>query len=394
MSDRSSASEQVTYSAAQLRGDVLEGAVEEAHPHAGLVPDADARELLNTLATAFDPDAHAGLDSVEESELYQTVLRNEATDTLTDAVEAGNVSQMQYAVGMVNHEKDAESGSYRRWLHSTLVSEASVLFVTGGMGAGKTDWAFSGADEWHMVTRGRIVTNVESAAKKNDHVEYVGTYEEVETLFKESTDDFYLLIDETGQGLTGVGGDQQKAQALARLLKLVRKGNAPAGTKRCICFIGQTVTDLSRDLRRLVAQTGAFVHKPAKKRLEVYGDELVDATEIQQAKPQTTFNGIKKSRLRFSTTEEPVFDMSGAIEDSDTDTDEGFSERQISIRDAVRGVAIHDKSYREIANPEEGDFPYRKDWVGDRFREWRDQGMHAEIAGIEPSDFDSDTLDR
>ncbi|AQL43939.1 hypothetical protein BV210_15055 [Halorientalis sp. IM1011] len=315
---------------------MTEGAVEESHPHAGMAPDADPRELLNTLATAFDPNAHPGLDSVEDSELYQTILRNEATDALTDAVEAGNVSQMQYAVGMVNHEKDAESGSYRRWLHSTLLSEASVLFVTGGMGSGKTDWGLSGADEWHMVTRGRIVTNVESAAKKNEHVEFASSYEEVETLFKESTDDFYLLIDETGQGLTGVGSDQQKANALARLLKLVRKGNAPAGTKRCICFIGQTVTDLSRDLRRLVAQTGAFVHKPGKKRLEVYGDELVDATEIQKAKPKTTFNGIKKSRLRFSTTEEPVFDMSGAVSDGESTESPEDVRKDEKVRQAQR----------------------------------------------------------
>lgn len=388
MSDRSRASEQVTYSAAQLRKRILGGEVEESHAHAGLVPDDDARELLNTLATAFDPAQHAGLDAVEESELFQTVLRNETTDTLTDAVTAGNVSQMQYAVGMVNHEKDAESGSYRRWLHSTLVSEATVLFVTGGMNSGKTDWGHAAADEWHMVTRGRILTNLESAAERNEHVEFVSSYEEVETLFKESTDDFYLFIDETGQGLTGVGSDQQKANALAALLKLVRKGDAPPGTKRCITFAGQTIMDLSRDLRRLVAQTGAFVHKPSKKRLEVYGDELVDATEIQKAKPKTTFTGIKKSRITFDTTEEPGFDMSGAVEDSTGDG--GLSERQKDIRTAIRAVANQGLDYRGAA----GLTDYRKDWVGDRYREWRDHGEHVEIAGIDPSNFDSDELER
>ena len=237
-----------------------------------------------------------------------------------------------------------------------------------------------------MVTRGRVVTNVESAADRNDHVEHVNGFEEVETLFKESTDDFFVAIDETGQGLTGVGSDQQKANALAALLKLVRKGDAPPGTKRCICFIGQTVTDLSRDLRRLVAQTGAFVHKPAKKRLEVCGDELVDATEIQKAKPGTIFSGIKKTRLNFDTTEEPVLDMSGAVDDENTD--DGRTERQKDIRTAIRAVANQGLDYRSAA----GLTDYKKDWVGDRFREWRDHGEHAEIAGIEPSEFDSDEL--
>ncbi|MFD1585506.1 hypothetical protein ACFR9U_00810 [Halorientalis brevis] len=334
MTDRK-ASEQVTYAAAQLRKHVSEGAINEAHAHAGMVPNPDARELLNSLATAFDPAAHSGLDSVEDSELYQTILRNKATDALTDAVEAGNVSQMQYAVGMVNHDKDAESRSYRAWLHSTLISEATCLFVTGGMGAGKTDWALGAADEWHMVTRGRIVTNVESAADRNPHVEAVSSFAELETLFKESTDDFFALVDETGQGLTGVGGDQQKAQALARLLKLVRKGDAPAGTKRAVCFVGQTITDLSRDLRRLVAQTGAFVHKASKKRLEVYGQELVGNTEIQDTKPNTVYTGIKKTRLSFSTTEDPSFDMSGALDDGQ-DGDAETARKDEKCRQAQR----------------------------------------------------------
>jgi hypothetical protein len=226
---------------------------------------------------------------------------------------------MQYGIGQVDHEKDAGSGAYRAWLHPTVISEASVMFVTGGMNAGKTDWGHGVADEWHMVTRGRILSNLESAAEQNERVEHVDTFEEVETLFKKSRDHFFLIVDETGQGLTGTGTDQQKADVLASLLKLVRKGDAPPGTKRCICFIGQTVKDLNKDLRRLVAQTGAFVHKASKKKLEVYGDSLVSTNaEIQSTNPEQTFNGIPKSRITFDTTEEPIFDMSGALEDGES----------------------------------------------------------------------------
>ncbi|WP_247006324.1 helix-turn-helix domain-containing protein [Halorientalis litorea] len=311
--------EQTTYAAAFLRERIRSGDVDETHPHAGMVPRDGPRELLNTLATAFDSTQHTGMNDVTESELYQTILRNEGTDTLTDAVTEGNVSQMQYGIGQVDHEKDAGSGAYRAWLHPTLVSEATVMFVTGGMNAGKTDWGHGAADEWHMITRGRILSNLESAAERNDRVEHVETYEQVETLFKKSRDHFFLLVDETGQGLTGTGTDKQKADVLASLLKLVRKGDAPPGTKRCICFIGQTIKDLDKDLRRLVAQTGAFVHKPSKKKLEVYGDSLVSSSaEIQSTSPEQTFNGIPKSRITFDTTEEPTFDMSGALEDGDS----------------------------------------------------------------------------
>jgi hypothetical protein len=312
-------SEQTTYAAAFLRERIRSDDVSETHPHAGIVPSDESRELLNTLATAFDSSQHPELSDVSDSDLYNTVLTNEGTDTLTQAVSEGNVSQMQYGIGQVDHEKDAGSGAYRAWLHPTVISEASVMFVTGGMNAGKTDWGHGVADEWHMVTRGRILSNLESAAEQNERVEHVDTFEEVETLFKKSRDHFFLIVDETGQGLTGTGTDQQKADVLASLLKLVRKGDAPPGTKRCICFIGQTVKDLNKDLRRLVAQTGAFVHKASKKKLEVYGDSLVSTNaEIQSTNPEQTFNGIPKSRITFDTTEEPIFDMSGALEDGES----------------------------------------------------------------------------
>ncbi|WP_255148999.1 hypothetical protein [Halorarius halobius] len=314
-------SQQVTYSAAQLREHVREGEGEDLHAHAGLAPDAEPRELLNFLATAYDPD-HAELPArVEETALYQDVLRNTATDAVTEAVEEGNISQMQYNVGMVSHDTDASDSAFRTWLQSTLVSEASVFFVTGGMGAGKSDWAANCGDEWHMAVRGRVATNIESLSDRNPVPEYVSSYTEAEALMKESRDDFMLIIDETGQGLTGYGKEGQQARALAKLLKLVRKGDAPAGTKRCIVFIGQTVRDLSKDLRRLVAQTGAFFHKSSKKRLEVYGEELIEA-EISNAQPSKVVKGIPKARWTFDTTEEPVFDMSGALDDGDDESAE------------------------------------------------------------------------
>jgi hypothetical protein len=223
---------------------------------------------------------------------------------------------MQYNLGKVDYSDDATDPGFTTWRRRQLVSEASVFFVTGGMGSGKTDIAFDSADDWHAVTRGRIATNVESAVEQNDRVEGVYDYESAERLMKESNDDFLLIIDETGQGLTSVGSDRQKAQALAKLLKLVRKGDAPAGTKRCIIFIGQTIRDLSKDLRRLVAQTGGFWHKPSKKTLEVYGEELIEK-EVQSARPRKTVNKIHKSRITFDTTEEPAFDMSGALGDGE-----------------------------------------------------------------------------
>jgi len=307
-------SKQKTLSAAHLSEKVQEGD-DGVHPHAGFVPETQPRDLLNHLATTFDERVHAAAD-VRETTLYQDIAKNARSNALTEAVQEGNVSQMQYNLGRVDYSEDASDAGFTTWRRRQLVSEAAVFFLTGGMGTGKTDFGFDSADEWHMVTRGRIATNVESAVERNAHVEGCYDYEQAERLMSESSDDFMLVIDETGQGLTGIGTDQQKARAIAKLLKLVRKGDAPAGTKRCIVFIGQTVRDLSKDLRRLVAQTGAFLHKPDKKVLEVYGDELIER-EIPNARPVKTVKGIHKSRITFDTTEEPKFDMSGALEDGE-----------------------------------------------------------------------------
>ncbi|WP_335999368.1 hypothetical protein [Halorientalis halophila] len=352
------ASEQVTYSAAQLRKRVTEGTVDESHPHAGMAPDAEPRELLNTLATAFDPAAHPGLDSVEDSELYQTILRNEATDALTDAVEAGNVSQMQYAVGMVNHDKEAQDESTRTWLRRQLATEAGVFFVTGGMGAGKSDWALELADEFHMATRGQLATNIESAAEQNRPLSYINSYDALEAFFGETRDDVMMILDETGQGLSGYGSDAQQARALAKTLKLVRKGDAPAGTKRVIVLIGQTVRDASRDLRRLVAQTGRFFHKPSKKRVEVYGDDLI-GSELSDAKPERTIVGVPPTRFQFDTTEGPSFDMSGALNADEKENPED-ARKDEKKRQAQR-LRDNGHTTREIAEVVE----MSRTWVSD-----------------------------
>jgi hypothetical protein len=385
MGDRK-ASEQVTYSAAQLRKGVTEGDVKEAHPHAGMVPGSDALELLNSLATAFEPKAHPNLEAVEESELYQTILRNEATNALTEAVEAGNVSQMQYGVGMVNHDNDAQDADTRTWLRQQLATQAGVFLVTGGMGAGKTDWGLELADEFHMATRGRVATNLESAAEKNREIEHVGGYDELETLFSGCRDDVIMVLDETGQGLTGYGDDQQQARALANTLKLVRKGDAPAGTYRVIVLIGQTVRDASRDLRRLVAQTGHFFHKPRKKTVEVYGHDLIKS-EIPDAKPSKKITGVPQTRFTFDTTEGPEFDMSGALDDGG-DSGE-LSGRDRDIRTAIRAVESQGLGYREAADLTD----FGKDWVGERVREWRKNGKHVDIVGFEASKGETDGQD-
>ena len=364
-------SEQVTYSAAQLRESLPE--LDNAHPHAGMVQDTPKRKLISYLATVYDGD-------VTDTEIFQDIVRNEATESLTDAVNAGNVSEMQFAVGMVNHSDDRDQ-SWQAWLRDAILSEAYVGWVTGGMGSGKTDFALDRADDWHHATRGRVATNIISAAERNDPVEYVASYDELETFFKESRGDAFYVVDETDQELSGKGTNAQNAEKVADILKLIRKGTDGGTHNRGILLIGQTVRGAAKELRRLVTTNGHLYHKADKKTVEIY-DDVVNG-EIATMRPERTISGIRKSRWSFNSGEASDFDMSEAPGETD-----GLSEWDKDVQTAIRAVVRREMTYREVAELVD----WKKDWVGERVREWR-RGDHAEAVGFGPDDVDSSDAD-
>lgn len=367
-------SQQVTYAAGQLRETLPE--LEEAHPHAGLVQDSGKRELINYLASVYDGE-------ITDTEIYQDIVRNEATDSLTDAVNAGNVSEMQFAVGMVNHDEKASDASTQAWLRNAILDEAYVGWITGGMGSGKTDFALDRADDWHHATRGRIATNVESAAERNRPIEFINDFEGVESFFKESDSHVLYILDETDQQLSGKGKDRQYADALANTLKLVRKGESDEHTYRGILLIGQSIRGASKELRRLVTMNGHLYHKVSKKRVEIYDDVVTG--ELSSKTPVRTLTGVKRTRFDFATGEESDFDVSGAL---DNDDGELLDSREKDIKTAVLAVEKQGMSYREAANLVD----YGKDWVGERVREWQ-HGEHSGIVGMSADGQERQTAD-
>ena len=314
-------SEQVTYSAAQLR----EGLPDlEGHPHAGMIQDDDRRGLISFLATVYDGD-------IKETEIYQDIVRTEATESLTDAVTAGNVSQMQFAVGMVDHDEDAQQ-SGQAWLRDAILSEAYVGWVTGGMGSGKTDFALDRLDDWQHATRGRAATNIKSAAERNDGVTYAGGFQALEDFFKSAPGPAFYVLDETDQNLSGSGSDQQDGDRVADALKLIRKGEGSAGSYRGILLIGQTVRGATKELRRLVTSNGHLYHKSDKTTVEVYDDVVTG--ELSSMTPQRRITGVRETRLSFDSAEASDFETDGD-QDGD-DVEDGSLSREQAIAQAVK----------------------------------------------------------
>ena len=375
--------EQVAWASAHVRESLPD--LEEVHPHAGLVQNSGKRSLVNYLAAVYDGD-------ITETEIYRDIVMTEATDSLTDAVSAGNVSQMQYAIGMVSNEKSAKSGGTQAWMRNALLSEAYVGMVVGGMGSGKSAFALDRADDWHHATRGRVVTNIASACdpatvpddrdldyqepdRPNDIPEYAGSYSAVEDAFKKSQTHVLAIVDETDQRLTGKGSDQQAGDSLAKMLKLVRKGESPDGTYRAILLVGQTVKGATKELRRLVTSNGHLWRKSSKTRVEVYDD--VTSGELSNKKPLRTISGLSDTRWNYDSGETSVFEM----DDDDSDQEGDLDHRDRQVRTAVRAVVLKDLSARDAAALVD----YEKTWVSDRVAEWED-GEHVEVVGVRPSD--------
>jgi len=381
-------SEQVTYSAAQLREQLPD--LEEAHPHAGLVQDTGKRQLVSYLAAVSEGD-------ITETDIYQDIVRNEATESLTDAVNAGNVSEMQFAVGMVSNEDRAGAADTRAWMRNALLDEAYVGMVVGGMGSGKTAFALDRADDWHHATRGRVVTNIASACTPesvpddvsgytepdhpNDVPEYVGGYDDVEDAFKNARTHILAIIDETDQRLTGKGSDQQAGEQLAKMLKLVRKGKAPAGTYRAMLLVGQTVKGATKELRRLVTSNGHLWRKTSKTRVEVYDD--VTSGELNRKSPVRTISGLPDTRWDYDTGEESTFVMDSG--DSDGNSEEAELSRPAAIATALRAVKPWDDDIGASQADAADSVGYSAGWVNDRVREWRN-GQHRDLV--------NDPLDR
>ncbi|CCQ34326.1 conserved hypothetical protein containing Zot domain [Halorhabdus tiamatea SARL4B] len=367
--DSTKVSEQVTYAAGQLRERL--GEIDEALPHAGVVQDDDRRALLSWLATIYG-------DDITETELYRDLVATESTDSLTEAVQHGNVSQMQYAVGLVNGDDDASETNTQAWMRDAVLDEAYVGMVVGGMGTGKTAFAADRADDWHMATRGRVATNVRSLAERNDVPEFVDDWDGLEAFFKEARTDVLFVLDETDQYLSGKGENQQRGDALANALKLVRKGEAPEGTQRGILLVGQSIKGATKELRRLVSMNGHLWRKTAKTTVEVYDD--VTSGELDRMHPVKVIQGVQDARWDFHSGEESTFDFDGALDDGDGDQDGNAGEltRDQAIAQVIRaykpwsddtGVTMREAG--TIVDKSAG-------WVSDRINEWRG-GQHRDL---------------
>jgi len=372
-------SDQTAYAAGQLCefiADNLDGKGNEyIHEHGGLVADQEIIDMLSYYCSLYENEEK----DFTETRLYEIIVKNAATRSAGKALDEGNLSKMQGHVGLVDHTDDAEDPSVRDWMRRRVVDEAYVGFITGGMGKGKTDFALDLADGWQFETRGKIASNMEHW---EDQDRCVRDFSALEDWFNQGGDKLFIY-DESGQSAKGGGQSGIAAQALAKMIRLIRKGDtAQPDDKRCFLFIDQTEMGIEKDLRRLVREAGDTWRKKSKTTVELYKDIVNGLPD----KPEKTIRNVPATRFSYKTNGAADFDLISAVEDDYDAEDSEDIRKNVYIEQAIRSYLNNeDMSYRDVARGTlNGE--YGKSWVSDRVREWKD-GEHRHLVDADSVDY-------
>ena len=292
---------------AEFREYLREGLPEQdgvdAHPWTGLVQDRELRDVLAFCSEAYEPLTEGAVREFEDHPVARRVTKQHGTHAGTQALQAGNMSQLSFFSGLVGYKSDV-SGMQTLMQLQKIVEETPVFiaYLFGMMGSGKTDFSMLLLEVYTSVygeDSVQRVANITSDSVDEEVTRYGRVVELLEDRRDriqdgEDIDPLVIVIDEAAQIFSGSGADQHRAKQLAKLLKLARKSNAN------ILLIGQDGKDIGPSLRALCT---VFVHKNEKKQATLYQD--VKNREGQGE--MMSLDGVPATSLDYSTWDEGDF---------------------------------------------------------------------------------------
>ncbi|MFC4448139.1 MULTISPECIES: hypothetical protein [Halorussus] len=299
-------SDNAGYSAAQLRELLKREDGVDALEEAGLLTEREVN-LLDSFVQHHKPSEEAYYP--EDHPLFQRLLRRAVSQNVRQAVESGNVSQMQFASGVVNNSNDISGVQLYERLREFITRTAGVTTVYGHMGSGKTDLALLLAELWKSATGGVVGTNIRSAKEADFEITDVEKLHDwingdMEGVEKDTPKLF--IGDEFSSHASGYSHHRAKVeQNLSSTLKLMRKSGVS------VVIIGHTGMDVHPDVRRL----SKTVWKENKKSATVY-------ETIENGEPEDelfSLSGIPAADWTYDTLEETDWDW--CIEEEDDEQD-------------------------------------------------------------------------
>jgi len=247
-------------------------------PHVGLVEDAETRRLLNHLAECYDPTLSESLPArVEDTRLYQKILQRAATNTVSRAVNNGDVQTQSFLVGDPAAQSDVSGIKAISKLRDLVAEAAPLFYLFGAPGGGKTNFALLLAQLWKQERSGGVlVSNIRTWQEADV---WVRNYGELKAVLDgnlkdlpeggitqvEDAEDILIVFDEASSHASGRGEMGAEAgEKLAPLVYKVRKSRAG------LVIVGHDGKDVHPAVRTLAYA----VEKPRdrQKRATIYED--------------------------------------------------------------------------------------------------------------------------
>lgn len=335
MSNNSSKEKVDAWTSAQL-GELLDNANPDelrSIRASGLLPDQVAK-VLAILENNYDPDwDNADFDydnsedprHVENTEIYKEIVVYWTTQVLNKAVRVGNDRIINRFVRIVNEESKISDVHpvlrFARW----VTRRASVTYLAGHMGSGKTDFALLMLEIFYKEmkesdTGVKIATNIKSTAENEENVEYISSQPELVKWLEEDDKFKMFLFDEASSHASGYSGEAHIVQKQMRsMIRLIRKHNGN------MIIIGHDGKDLHPTIRELAD----YVEKEDKKEAAVF--EAVRNREGEDQKFE--LEAIPKTNLYYDTKEATTWEWATDEDEDGVDYDKIIGRCYATMKD-------------------------------------------------------------
>ena len=351
----------------KLRGD---DPSEHVRPFAGLIDDRDDLAVLNYYDSLLD-------EPIEETAIGEEIIANASTRTIDDAVRHGSVSQMKAASGLTG--QDREGGDLLSEAADELSHEGAIGLVFGAPGSGKTATTLDIARVWKAKTGGSIIGNT----NWDGFDEVVRSDREMLETMASIEGPVLAILDEIAQELSGFGSGNKAAEDFSDSLLFIRKkeeDHGPQPKRGSVLLVGHTRTKTAAAIRRVASMA---IEKPSRsdpgraRLLESEGGK-----DVWDEGP--TFKGLTDTAEHYPEHEASEFAI--ALEDDGDQEGSGPSaddvRKQEHIKTAIkaveRGMGYGDIG-KEFADDDDFLVPFSREWVGSRYREWRDNNQWTDL---------------
>ena len=139
------------------------------HPHAGEVPDRRTRQHLTALTSVYERAAQNGHlelgasdpDRFSETQEYQRIMSHHATEGFSRAIAEGDAAGVRHYVGSQEDTPDISGYRAIQSIEDLVTGDASMLYIYGHMGNGKSMFASLIAEIWkrQMPASAQVAAN-------------------------------------------------------------------------------------------------------------------------------------------------------------------------------------------------------------------------------------------